>query len=77
MDLPGISAQNQTVNKSNCALLYNLVQSLKRKSGHGLLLNTSFNRKEVSIVCNPEDAFDGIQNSPNDIMVVRHSIIIK
>jgi carbamoyltransferase len=71
------SARIQTVNKSNNALFYNLLLCLKRKSGHGIVLNTSFNRKDEPIVCSPEDALECFANTHIDILVLGQAIIIK
>lgn len=57
----------QTVSKNN-AYLYELLQEFKKLSGHGILLNTSFNLAGEPLVETPDDAFDTLNNSCLDYL---------
>lgn len=57
----------QTVSKSD-GYLYNLLQEFKKLSGHGILLNTSFNLAGEPLVETPKDAFDTLKNSYLDYL---------
>jgi carbamoyltransferase len=70
--IPGVThvdntCRIQTVSKEdNC--LYELLQEFKKISGHGILLNTSFNLAGESLVETPDDAFNVLNNSCLDYL---------
>ena len=49
------SARVQTVTEQSNPKYYRLIQSFKKLTGYGLLINTSFNVRGEPIVCTPED----------------------
>jgi carbamoyltransferase len=57
----------QTISKTN-GYLYELLQEFKKLSGHGILLNTSFNLSEQPLVETPIDAFNTLNNSYLDYL---------
>lgn len=57
----------QTVNK-DIPVLYELLKEIKRLSGHGVVLNTSFNLAGDPLVETPEDAVRTLQNSLLDVL---------
>ena len=57
----------QTISKNN-GYLYNLLKEFKLLSGHGILLNTSFNLAGDPLVETPEDAFEVLTNSCLDYL---------
>jgi carbamoyltransferase len=57
----------QTVSKEN-NYLQELLQEFKKLSGHGILLNTSFNLAGEPLVETPEDAFTTLKNSYLDYL---------
>jgi carbamoyltransferase len=70
--IPGVThidntCRVQTVSKSN-GYLYELLQEFKLLSGHGILLNTSFNLAGEPLVETPEDAFNTLNNSCLDYL---------
>ena len=70
--IPGVThidntCRIQTVS-SNDGYLYELLQEFKKLSGHGILLNTSFNLAGEPLVETPEDAFDTLNNSCLDYL---------
>lgn len=69
---PGIvhvdnSCRIQTVDKSN-KYMYELLINFKKNTGHGLLLNTSFNLAGEPLVETPDDAIKTLQNSEIDVL---------
>ena len=70
--IPGVThvdntCRIQTVSK-NDVYLYTLLQEFKKLSGHGILLNTSFNLAGEPLVETPEDAFKTLNNSCLDYL---------
>ena len=70
--IPGVThvdntCRIQTVSKSD-KYLYELLQEFKKLSGHGILLNTSFNLAGEPLVETPEDAFNTLNNSCLDYL---------
>jgi carbamoyltransferase len=57
----------QTVSK-NDGYIYKLLKNFKSISGHGILLNTSFNLAGEPLVETPEDAFNTLHNSCLDYL---------
>jgi len=65
--IPGVThvdntCRIQTISKED-TYLYKLLQEFKKLSGHGILLNTSFNLAGEPLVETPEDAFSTLNNS--------------
>jgi carbamoyltransferase len=70
--IPGVThvdntCRIQTVSKSD-GYLYKLLQEFKKLSGHGIVLNTSFNLAGEPLVETPEDAFNTLNNSCLDYL---------
>jgi carbamoyltransferase len=70
--IPGIThidntCRIQTVSKTD-GYLYKLLQEFKKLSGHGILLNTSFNLAGQPLVETPTDAFNTLNNSYLDYL---------
>jgi carbamoyltransferase len=70
--IPGVThidntCRVQTVSQTD-GYLYELLQEFKKLSGHGILLNTSFNLAGEPLVETPEDAFDTLNNSCLDYL---------
>jgi carbamoyltransferase len=57
----------QTISKNN-SYLYELLQEFKKLSGHGILLNTSFNLSGEPLVETPTDAVKTLNNSSLDYL---------
>ena len=66
----------QTVNKNFNELYYHLISCLKKKTGHGIVLNTSFNENEP-IVDPPEQAIAGFLRTDMDVLVMDKFIVTK
>jgi carbamoyltransferase len=67
----------QTVTSKDHPLLFRLLQQFKQKSNHGILLNTSFNKRGMPIVETPSDAFDLFINSKIDVLVMDEYAFVK
>ncbi|GAB2975591.1 carbamoyltransferase [Mucilaginibacter puniceus] len=74
-ELPAIthidySARIQTVNKQTNLPFWTLLNEFKGITGHGILVNTSFNVRGEPIVCTPEDAYRCFMRTEMDYLVV-------
>ncbi|HSZ32065.1 MAG TPA: carbamoyltransferase [Puia sp.] len=74
-DFPAIthvdfSSRVQTVDRLTNAKFWGLLHAFKKLTGHGMLINTSFNIRDEPIVCNPEDAYLGFMQSRMDFLVI-------
>jgi carbamoyltransferase len=70
--IPGVvhvdhTCRIQTVSSKN-GYLYNLLSEVKKLTGHGILLNTSFNLAGSPLVETPQDAFNTLNNSSLDYL---------
>ena len=70
--IPGVThidntCRIQTISKTD-GYLYKLLQEFKTLSGHGILLNTSFNLAGEPLIETPEDAFNTLNNSCLDYL---------
>ena len=70
--IPGVThvdntCRIQTVSQSD-GYLYQLLREFKNLSGHGIVLNTSFNLAGEPLVETPEDAFNTLDNSSLDYL---------
>nr|HQU54549.1 carbamoyltransferase C-terminal domain-containing protein [Saprospiraceae bacterium] len=48
-----------------------------KKTGCGVLLNTSFNVADEPIVCSPEDAYRCFRNTAMDVLVIGNLLFLK
>lgn len=69
------SARVQTVNENQNKRLYQLLLEFKKQTDHGMLVNTSFNRNNESIVCTPEDAINCYKAAGLDMLVIGNCIV--
>jgi carbamoyltransferase len=74
-DVPAIthvdySARVQTVSKDVNPRFYALLKAFERRTGCGLVINTSFNVRGEPIVCTPEDAYRCFMTSAIDYLVL-------
>ncbi len=81
-DLPAIthvdfSARIQTVHKDTNPRYWMLIDAFKRKTGIGLLVNTSFNVRGEPIVCRPFDAYRCFMSTHMDYLVVNDYLFAK
>ena len=70
------TARLQTVNKDNNPLFYKLIFELKKITGYGVILNTSFNENEP-IVDTPDQAIDCFLRTDMDVLFLEKFMIRK
>ena len=81
-ELPAIthvdySARVQVVKKEVNPAFWGLLQTFKKLTETGVLINTSFNVKDEPIVNTPEDAYQCFIHSEMDILVLENYLIVK
>jgi len=81
-DIPAIthvdfSARIQSVNKQTNYRYWKLINSFKKNTGYGLLVNTSFNVRGEPIVCNPIDAYRCFMRTEMDYLVIEDYVFDK
>ncbi|MGA1379808.1 MAG: carbamoyltransferase C-terminal domain-containing protein, partial [Chitinophagaceae bacterium] len=64
------SARIQTVHNETNPRYYQLIQSFKKLTGVGVLVNTSFNVRGEPIVCTPYDAYRCFMSTEMDWLVI-------
>jgi carbamoyltransferase len=67
----------QSVNEKDNSLFYYLLKNFKEKTGHGILLNTSFNLNHEPIVCSPQNAIASYFSSGLDALIIGNFILKK
>jgi carbamoyltransferase len=71
------TARIQTVSNADNPLFYDLLVKLKKISGHGICINTSFNRSREPIVNSPRDAVSVFYGSGLDALIIGNFILEK
>ncbi len=66
----------QSVEEANNPLYYALLHAMKRRTGHGMLLNTSFNENEP-VVDTPAQALDCYLRTDLDALVMGRFVLVK
>ncbi|MDB4303298.1 hypothetical protein N9934_00720 [Desulfosarcina sp.] len=66
----------QTVDRDSNPLYYDLIDAFRRKTGIGMVLNTSFNENEP-IVDTPEQAMDCFQRTDMDALCLGRYVLVK
>ncbi len=70
------TARLQTVNQDNNPLFYKLISDLKKITGYGIILNTSFNENEP-IVDTPDQAINCFLRTDMDVLFLEKFMISK
>lgn len=65
-----LSCRVQTVSNASNAQLHLLLTKMKAHTGHGMVINTSFNVKDEPIVCTPADAVRCFQTTGMDVLAI-------
>jgi carbamoyltransferase len=81
-DIPAVthvdySARIQTVHEDTNPRYYGLLKEFERKTGCGVLVNTSFNVRGEPIVCSPEDAYRCFMRTEMDVLVLQNCVLYK
>ena len=66
----------QSVEEANNPLYYALLHAMKRRTGHGMLLNTSFNENEP-VVDTPAQALDCYLRTDLDALVMGRFVLVR
>ncbi len=66
------SARIQTVHKATNPKYWNLINTFKKLTGYGIVVNTSFNVRGEPIVCNPYDAYRCFMSTEMDFLVINN-----
>ena len=81
-DIPAVthvdySARIQTVNAEDHPAYHRLIEAFKRRTGVGVIINTSFNVRGEPIVCTPEDAYRCFMRTEMDALVLEDLLLLK
>jgi carbamoyltransferase len=81
-DIPAIthvdySARVQTVSPESNPRYYALIKAFEALTGHGVIINTSFNVRGEPIVCTPEDAYRCFMRTEMDYLVLGSFVLCK
>jgi carbamoyltransferase len=81
-DVPAITHINysgrlQTVEKNVNRRYYDMISEFKKKTGYGIVINTSFNVRGEPIVCRPEEAYTCFLRTEMDYLVLNNILIDK
>ena len=81
-DVPAIthvdySARVQSVSRAVNPGYYRIIQAFEKKTGYGIIINTSFNVRGEPIVCTPEDAYRCFMRTEMDTLVLGSFILDK
>ena len=81
-DIPAIthvdySARIQTVDREDNAEYHDLIAAFEKRTGCGLLVNTSFNVRGEPIVCDPADAYRCFMRTNIDYLVLWPYLLAK
>ncbi|HOO56956.1 MAG TPA: carbamoyltransferase [bacterium] len=81
-DVPAIthvdnSARVQTVNRDDNPLYHEMISEFEKRTGCGLIINTSFNVRGEPIVCSPEDAYRCFMRTQMDYLIMGRFLLDK
>lgn len=71
------SARVQSVDSERNPFFYKVIKAFEKKTGCGVVVNTSFNVRGEPIVCTPEDAYLCFMRTDMDILVMENFILLK
>ena len=71
------SARIQTLNKHQHRYIYSLLEKLEEVNKYPIVINTSFNLKDQTMVLTPEDAIKTFLNCEMDTLILHNHIIKK
>lgn len=71
------SARVQTVDEPRYGRYYRLISEFKKKTGCGVIINTSFNIRGEPIVCQPLEAYRCFMNTYMDVLVLEDCVLLK
>ncbi len=71
------TARIQTLEENQCKRIYRLLESLETKNGFPIVLNTSFNVKDQTMIRDPQTALDTFMDIGLDMLVLENYVITK
>jgi len=71
------SARIQTVSRDGNGRIYDLAKAFQKKTGCGVLVNTSFNVRGEPIVCRPQEAYACFMRTDMDYLVLGDLLLDK
>jgi len=81
-DIPAVthvdySARLQTINRLDHPDYHSMISAFKKRTGCGVIINTSFNVRGEPIVCTPQDAYLCFMRTEMDVLVLENFILEK
>ncbi len=81
-DIPAVthidfSSRIQTVHKHTNPRFWQLLNTFRKKTGYGIILNTSFNVRGEPIVCTPQEAYECFMKTGMDYVVINDYLVSK
>lgn len=81
-DIPAVthvdySARIQTVTKERNPYYYDVLKAFEKKTGCGVIVNTSFNVRGEPIVCSPKEAYECFMRTDMDVLVLENFVLYK
>mgnify|MGYP001055011965 CR=1 FL=1 len=81
-DIPAVthvdySARIQTVDEERNPYYYKLIKAFEKKTGCGVIVNTSFNVRGEPIVCTPDEAYECFMRTEMDYLVMENIVLDK
>jgi carbamoyltransferase len=81
-DVPAVthvdySARIQTVHPEDNDLYHAVISEFERRTGYGLVVNTSFNVRGEPIVCTPQDSYRCFMRTEMDLLVLEDCVLRK
>ena len=71
------SARIQSVTEDTNPYFYSVLKAYEKRTGCGVVVNTSFNVRGEPIVCTPEDSWRCFMRTDMDILVLENYILLK
>jgi carbamoyltransferase len=71
------TARIQTLNREDCVRIYDLLTELEKQNGYPIVLNTSFNIKDQTMIRDPKTAIDTFLEVGLDMLVLEDYVITK
>ena len=81
-DIPAVthvdySARVQTVKEEDHPEYYKLIKEFKKRTGYGVIVNTSFNVRGEPIVCTYKDAYQCFMRTEMDVLFLENLVMFK
>jgi carbamoyltransferase len=71
------TARIQTLNREDCVRIYDLLTELEKQNDYPIVLNTSFNVKDQTMIRDPKTAIDTFLDIGLDMLVIEDYVITK